>query len=50
MQFTYTVRAVSAGQFRQPPVEAEAMYDPELWGRKLGTSVTVLGPWQTDID
>ena len=48
--FSYSVRAVSAGQFRQPPVEAEAMYDPELRSRKLGTAVTIQGPWQRDID
>jgi len=48
--FNYSVRAVSAGQFRQPPVEAEAMYNPDLRSRKLGTQVTIQGPWQTDID
>ncbi|MEE2836288.1 MAG: MG2 domain-containing protein [Myxococcota bacterium] len=48
--FNYNVRAVSAGQFRQPPVEAEAMYNPELRSLKLGTQVTIEGPWQQGVD
>ena len=42
---TYAVRAVTAGQFTAPPVEAEAMYDPRIWAREDGRAVTVLGPW-----
>ena len=45
VSFTYAVRATSAGDFVQPPVEAEAMYDPRWWGRELGDRVVVHGPW-----
>jgi alpha-2-macroglobulin len=43
--FVYTVRAVTAGTFTQPPVEAEAMYDPRVWAREDGQVVKVAGPW-----
>jgi uncharacterized protein YfaS (alpha-2-macroglobulin family) len=41
----YSVRAVTAGSFALPPVEAEAMYDPSRWARAPGGSVVVSGPW-----
>ena len=41
----YALRAVTAGQYMAPPVEAEAMYDPSIWTRQLGEPVTVLGNW-----
>ncbi len=41
----YAVRAVTAGRFTVPTVEAEAMYDPRIWAREEGRPVTVLGPW-----
>ena len=44
-QVIYAVRAVSAGRFTIPPVEAEAMYDPSLWARGRGGVVRVAGPW-----
>ena len=42
----YAVRAVTAGRFTLPPVEAEAMYDPRIWAREAGGTVTVSGPWK----
>jgi alpha-2-macroglobulin len=42
----YAVRAVTAGRFTVPPVEAEAMYDPRLWAREAGEQVEVTGPWK----
>ena len=42
----YALRAVTAGQYIAPPVEAEAMYDPSIWARQLGEPVTVLGNWE----
>jgi uncharacterized protein YfaS (alpha-2-macroglobulin family) len=42
----YAVRAVTAGKFTLPPVEAEAMYDPRIWAREPGTQVEVAGPWK----
>ncbi len=42
----YAVRAVTAGRFTLPPVEAEAMYDPRIWAREAGGTVTVAGPWK----
>lgn len=32
----YAVRAVAAGTFTIPPVEAEAMYEPRIWARETG--------------
>lgn len=45
VSFSYAVRAVTAGSFAVPPVEAEAMYDPRLWARESGQTVVVEGPW-----
>ena len=42
----YAVRAVTAGHFTLPPVEAEAMYEPRLWAREAGATVDVSGPWK----
>lgn len=42
----YAVRAVTAGGFTLPPVEAEAMYDPRIWAREPGGQVQVTGPWK----
>ncbi|WP_224369885.1 alpha-2-macroglobulin family protein [Hyalangium versicolor] len=42
----YAVRAVTAGKFTLPPVEAEAMYDPRIWAREAGQQVQVSGPWK----
>ncbi|WP_224247755.1 Ig-like domain-containing alpha-2-macroglobulin family protein [Hyalangium gracile] len=42
----YAVRAVTAGKFTLPPVEAEAMYDPRIWARDAGQAVEVSGPWK----
>ena len=44
-QVVYTLRAVTAGHFVQPPAEAEAMYDPRIWAREGGGWVDVSGPW-----
>ncbi len=43
--FVYALRAVTAGVFAMPPVEAEAMYDPSRWARELGTTLSIHGPW-----
>lgn len=40
----YVLRAVTAGSFASPPVEAEAMYEPRIWARQPGVRVTVSGP------
>jgi uncharacterized protein YfaS (alpha-2-macroglobulin family) len=45
----YAVRAVTAGQFTLPPVEAEAMYDPSIWAREEGGKVKVSGPWKDSL-
>jgi hypothetical protein len=42
----YALRAVTAGQFAVPPVEAEAMYFPEHWAREAGGRAVVKGPWK----
>jgi len=50
VQVLYALRAVAAGTFTAPPVEAEAMYDPRLRARALGGPVTVRGPWEALLD
>jgi uncharacterized protein YfaS (alpha-2-macroglobulin family) len=37
----YSLRAVTAGQFSLPPVEASAMYDPRFWARSGGGKAEV---------
>lgn len=44
--FVYALRAVTAGTFTSPPVEAEAMYDPSRWAREAGGKVVITGPWE----
>jgi len=44
-KLVYTVRAVTAGKFTLPPIEAEAMYDATLWARSKGGTAVVAGPW-----
>ena len=39
------LRAVTAGEFTMPPVEAEAMYDPTIWARQPGAKAKINGPW-----
>ncbi|MFT4977090.1 MAG: hypothetical protein ACI8S6_002995, partial [Myxococcota bacterium] len=41
----YAVRAVTAGRFTQPPVSAEAMYEPRIWARQPGQEIEIIGPW-----
>jgi alpha-2-macroglobulin len=45
----YAVRAVTAGRFTLPPVEAEAMYDPSRWAREGGGEVEVASPWKDSL-
>ena len=42
----YAMRAVVSGRFNVPPVEAEAMYDPDQWARAKGGKTNVKGPWE----
>ncbi len=44
-EVVYALRAVTAGTFQSPPVEAEAMYDPSIWAREPGPKVVIAGPW-----
>jgi uncharacterized protein YfaS (alpha-2-macroglobulin family) len=50
VEVLYALRAVAAGTFTAPPIEAEAMYDPRLRARALGEKVTVAGPWEALLD
>lgn len=45
-QVTVGLRAVTVGEYQMPPVEAQAMYDPSIWARKLGSKATIVGPWE----
>jgi uncharacterized protein YfaS (alpha-2-macroglobulin family) len=42
-EFTYVVRATTAGTFRTAPAHAEQMYEPEVFGR-TGTAVVEVKP------
>lgn len=42
-KFVYALRAVTAGQFAVPPVEAEAMYYPDHWAREAGGRAVIKG-------
>jgi uncharacterized protein YfaS (alpha-2-macroglobulin family) len=44
-KIVYTLRAVTAGKYNTPPVEAEAMYDPTLWARDKDPPAVIAGPW-----
>ncbi len=46
----YLLRAVTAGHFDVPPVEASAMYDPRIWARGEPQSFDVGGPWKPYLD
>ena len=41
---SYTAQAVAEGTFQRPPVRAEQMYDPDVYGLGLPGSLTVDGP------
>ena len=40
--YSYTARATSIGEFQLPPVHAEAMYMPELFGHSASSKVRVV--------
>jgi uncharacterized protein YfaS (alpha-2-macroglobulin family) len=40
-EFSYIVRATTAGTFRTAPARAEAMYEPEIFGRTATTTIEV---------
>jgi hypothetical protein len=40
-EFSYIVRATTAGTFRTAPARAEEMYEPEVFGRTATTTIEV---------
>ena len=40
-EFSYIVRATTAGTFRAAPAHAEEMYEPEVFGRTATTIIEV---------
>ncbi len=42
--YTYLARATTPGTFVHPPVQAEAMYSPEVMGRTASGRLTVSAP------
>jgi uncharacterized protein YfaS (alpha-2-macroglobulin family) len=42
--FSYSVRAVTPGSFQVPGLEAEAMYDPEIYGRSNQAQTLIIAP------
>ena len=40
-EFTYVVRATTAGTFRTAPARAEEMYEPEVFGRTATSVIEV---------
>jgi alpha-2-macroglobulin len=49
-QVVYTLRAVTAGSFAVPPLEAGAMYDPRVWAREVGRNAEIKGPWDDYVN
>lgn len=45
VEVVYAVRAVTVGDYTAPPVQAEAMYDPEIWARQGSGKLKVGGDW-----
>jgi uncharacterized protein YfaS (alpha-2-macroglobulin family) len=41
-EYSYTARATTIGKFHLPPVEAEAMYEPERYGHSSSSAVTIV--------
>jgi len=42
--FSYSVRAVTPGRYVVPSLLAEAMYDPDVYGRSGGGETLVVAP------
>jgi uncharacterized protein YfaS (alpha-2-macroglobulin family) len=42
--FSYSVRAVTPGQFQVPGITAEAMYDPDVYGRTNTGETLIVAP------
>jgi uncharacterized protein YfaS (alpha-2-macroglobulin family) len=40
-QYSFLFRAVNPGIYPVPPVQVEAMYEPEVFGRDTGRLITV---------
>jgi hypothetical protein len=40
-EYTYLMRATTAGSFRAMPTEVTAMYEPGVWGRSRSAVLTV---------
>ena len=49
VQFVYTVRATSAGEFFVPPISVESMYNDNIWSRKTGMNLSITGHWDSDL-
>ena len=43
-EFVYDIRATNQGKMQVPPILAESMYDPSVWGRSLGATFEVKAP------
>ena len=46
VQVLYAARAVTAGVFHHPPVQVEAMYDPDIGANGAPGSVQITGDWE----
>jgi alpha-2-macroglobulin len=42
-RYVYKIKAISAGSFRVPPIQAASMYDREVHARAPGGTITVVG-------
>src|SRR5690554_3352979 len=50
VELVYTTRATLTGKFHAPSVEAEGMYDPEIWARAAYRKLEVTHNWHAMID
>ena len=46
LTFSYSVRAVTPGRFQVPGVSAEAMYDPDIYGRSGPGDELIVAPFK----
>ncbi|AWV90050.1 alpha-2-macroglobulin family protein [Bradymonas sediminis] len=50
VELVYATRATLTGKFHAPSIEAEGMYDPEIWARAAYRELTIAHDWDAMID
>jgi len=50
VELVYATRATLTGKFHAPSIEAEGMYDPEIWARAAHRELEITHKWDAMID